>query len=192
MRLWSIQPKSLYEKLNADGIVCCDSSLSENLEFEEFRSAYDWLSDQMCQIIGSPPQGIKYPIWAWHTHGWKHKKPDLRLSEFKRYHEPMVCIELEIPDRDVLLSDEEAWHFVLNNCYCEAATTAEESTIEQQWFESLSEQSKHLAKVESWDRIFDITPQQTDWIAHGRFVQATFWALKKEQIVRVQNFSKRK
>lgn len=191
MRLWSIQPKLLYETLEKDGIIYCNPSLSEHLKFDEFRMAYDWLSEKMRQQIGIPSENIQYPLWAWHTFMWKHKKPDLRLSEFRRYHQPMVCIEAEIPDEDVLLSDEEAWYTVLNNCYCEAATTEIDSNLEHQWFESLSEQGQTLAKLKSWNRIFDITPKDTDWISRGRFIQATFWTLKKEQIIRVQYFSKK-
>ena len=66
--------------------------------------------------VGNPPDGVNYPIWAWHTVDWKHQKPDLAKTEFRKKGN-QVCIELEMPEDKVLLSDEEMWHFVLNDYF---------------------------------------------------------------------------
>lgn len=67
--------------------------------------------------VGEPPVGVIYPIWAWHTLDWQHEKPDFRGTEFRSYRGKHVCIEIEISEDKVLLSDEVEWHFVLNDIY---------------------------------------------------------------------------
>ena len=54
--------------------------------------------------------------WKVHSVYGKHKKSDLRQMDF-RSKEPMVCLEIEKSDDQVLLSDEENWHFVFSNWY---------------------------------------------------------------------------
>lgn len=80
----------------------------------------------MRKRISEPPTGVTYPIWAWHTLEWQHKKPDLRRMEFHSYKEKYVCIETEISADKVLLRDEMDWHFVLNDSYMPWAQNQEE------------------------------------------------------------------
>lgn len=47
--------------------------------YRDFKNAYDWLVVKMEERI-SKLNGVNYPVWAWHTRDWKHKKPDLRES----------------------------------------------------------------------------------------------------------------
>jgi hypothetical protein len=117
MRLWSIQPVMMYDKLVAGKVLHCDPKKSVLVTECGFGPAYDWLAEQMIKRVGPPPAGVKYPFWAWHTVEWQHKKPDLRRMEFRGYSEDQVCIELEVPDRDVLLGNEDMWHLVLNDGY---------------------------------------------------------------------------
>ena len=37
--------------------------------------------------------------------------------------------------------------------------------------------------LESWERIFDIEPYETDFAAKGKFVQATFWKLREKNVI---------
>lgn len=179
MRLWTFQPERVYEILQRDGVFRCDPSLSECITECEFAQAYDWMVEQMKYRIGKPPDGVKVPIWAWHTHDWKHKKPDLRLGEFW-YSSPMLCIEIELPDEQVLLSDEEEWHFVLNNWYLS------EDEQESERIDALSEEEQEKIKPVSWKKIFDVRPIDNGWTRRGCYVQATFWELKKEMVVSVR------
>lgn len=180
MRLWTIQPKTILEIIEEKGQFRCNPKQSELLtEYSStYKPAYNWLVAHMRRRIGRPPVGIKYPIWAWHTFDGKHRKPDLRKAEFKNYSEPMVCIEIEIPDKQVLLSDEEDWHVVLNNIYFADAESGEDFDLEHAWFDSLPRQEQKEIKQKSWEKIFKITSQ-------NRYVQATFWELRKEQIISV-------
>ncbi|WP_369283264.1 DUF3841 domain-containing protein [Oscillibacter sp. GMB15532] len=83
IRLWTIHPKTLYEKLRSEKIFHCVPEQSDWVTEFGFYPAYNWMVEQMCKHIGPPSPGIRYPIWAWHTLEWKHAKPDLRRSEFQ-------------------------------------------------------------------------------------------------------------
>jgi len=179
MRLWTFQPETVYDILIQDGVFHCDEAKSENIVEYGFDKAYGWLAAEMKKRIGAPPRGIKYPIWAWHTINWKHSKPDLRMREFY-FSEPMLCIEIEMPDNEVLLSNEDSWHIVLNDSYY--------SDSEEDWenYESFPLLKQEKTKDASWRKIFDIVPYENEWVCKGRYIQATFWELKKESIVSVR------
>ena len=155
MRLWTIQPQEMYESLQQNGIVHCDPSRSSGLTEMNFQSAYDWMCEQMRQKIGPPPEQVTYPIWAWHTLDWKHQKPDLRRTEFCWQPEHSVCLELEIPEEQVLLSDEERWHFVLNNWYLTNATNEADYNQAEAWFDGLSPEEQQNVRQQSWQHIFE-------------------------------------
>ena len=80
-----------------------------------FVEKYKWLIDQMEKRIGPAPDGVSYPVWAWYIQSWKHKKPDLRIERWANGpgNEQYVCIEVELPDDQVLLSDFDAWCILL-------------------------------------------------------------------------------
>ena len=191
MRLWTIQPEKIFEKLKAGKTVHCDPAQSELLTSCEFSLAYDWMAEQLSRRIGPPPPGVCYPIWAWHTLDWLHQPVNLRLGFFRNYREPMACIELEIPDSDVLLSNEDMWHIVLNDGYYGDCQNEQESQQEDQWFDALPPQEQELVKRASWEKIFDVFPaRETDWDCHGKYVQAVFWELRPDQVVSVRHFAK--
>ncbi|MEA4832796.1 MAG: DUF3841 domain-containing protein [Oscillospiraceae bacterium] len=189
MRLWTIQPKTLYEKLKTVKIIHCDQTKSDLITEWGYSPAYDWLIEQMISKIGTPPEYVKYPIWAWHTVDWQHKKPDLRRREFRGYSEDQVCIEIEIPDSDVLLSDEVMWLYVLNNYYYGNSTCDQMFDTESKWFDSLSPDEQLAAKSKSWKKIFDVFPcGENRQDSAGQYIQATFWELKYDQIQLVRHF----
>ena len=185
MRLWTLQPEWVYEKLKKDGVFVCDPTKSTMLQFYCFEKAYRWITNQMIRQIGPPPAGVSFPIWAWHTTYWKHRKPDLRRTEFRSFSEPMLCIEIEKPDNEVLLSDEENWHFVLNDSYIS------DNEQDDNAFDFLPEQQKEHLKEISWKKIFDISPYEDNRIRKGMFVQATFWVLKFEETIKATIINKK-
>lgn len=191
MILWTIQPLSVWQELNKKGYFICNPKKAENLnesEYYSFKDAYDWLNTQMELRVGKRPNGVQYPVWAWYRRDWKHKKPDLREAAYGKRGEKAVCLEIEIPDNQVLLSDYDYWHFVLNNWFLDNSTSEEEYDKMHDWFDSLPIEKKEKIKLESWNRIFDITPIENDWFSVGRYVQATFWCLKLSQVRKVQFF----
>lgn len=190
--MWTLQPATLYEKLQCEKSIHCLPEQSEWITEYGFGPAYDWMTEQMCKRIGPPPQGVQYPIWAWHTLEWRHAKLDLRLGEFRGYKTPQVCLEIEVPDKEVLLSNEDMWHIVLNDGYYGEACSDEDYEVEERWFDGLPVQVKIEVKRQSWEKIFDVfPPRETPWDCHGKYVQATVWTLRLDQVKAVRYFAGR-
>lgn len=57
-----------------------------------------------------------------------------------------VCIEFEIPDNQVLLSDFNAWHYVLNNSWNDDSKNEEEWEKMQDNFDKLDGETKTKIK----------------------------------------------
>ena len=184
MKLWTIQPVEVIDILNRDGIFRCNPLLSDNYCCRCFKDAYDWLVEEMDKRDIPHPDGLTIPIWAWYERNRKHKKPDLRESGYTTRGEKCVCIELEIQDNMVLLSDFDKWHSVLNNFFVSDAETDEEFDKEFDLYESLTTEGKKKMCVDSWQKIFDISK------GYG-YTQATFWEIRKEMVKKVVYFTAR-
>lgn len=186
MIVWTIQPVEVYNQILEKGYFVCDGRKIDKW----FRKKYKWLSNEMKEKIGKPPKGVTYPVWAWHTRNFKNKRPDLRSSEYGNKGTKSVCIELEIPDNQVLLSDFDAWHFVLNNWYLNTDCWDEETfDKDEEWLNSLSEEQRNIEIEKSWQGIYNLEPKETTWMCRGKWIQATFWELKKEYIKDVKFFT---
>lgn len=182
MRLWHCMPVEVFDKtIELDKPYICDISKSEllnNSEYDSsnFKNAYDWLVSQM-NIKISNPDNIAYPVWAWHTYDGRNKKPDLRRRYFRDMTEPMFLIELEIPDSDVVLSDEPKWCISCLNNMPYFETDAEFETYENK----LNDLEKREFLDNSWHRIFDIKDSD--------YIQACFWQLKPEYVRKIYRFN---
>ena len=107
--------------------------------WDDFSDPYQWMMRQMNKRILSY-EG-EYPIWVW------TERQDLRRSGYFKSGIRGVQLELNIPDEKVLLSDFNAWHFVLNNDSL------------------LIDDEENISKEESWERIFDFDflVNQLEW-----------------------------
>ena len=90
-------PARVYkETIEKMGIYQCDPDKSEVLTWDDsgrqFANAYDWMSRYMAEKIGPPPEGIKYPVWAWYRLRTRQARPDLRWVEFRGAAKEMVLI----------------------------------------------------------------------------------------------------
>lgn len=188
MKLWTVHPYCVYELIQTKGFYRCEPSFSELLDSDEFFTAYDWISKQMKSRIGNPPDGIKYPVWAWHSVNGKHQRPDMRTVDMKVF-KKSALMEIEIPDNQVLLTDFDDWHLVLNDCIYYKANSIPnlsseewdaEAEKEDAYFASLSDEEKTIYKQNSWENIICSEGQPLP-----KYVQATFWELRKDQIKKV-------
>lgn len=186
MRLWTIQPPEAVDIIEKTGRFSCEKEKSEN--YKDFRDAYLWLVEQMDMRKIYHPEGLILPLWAWHTRDWKHKKPDFRTTGLDTPGKRCSCIEFEIDDSQVLLSDYYAWHSVLNNGYLNNSQTEEEWDKENARFDTLSGTEKEKLILESWQNIFDVEPYENDFFPKGKYIQAVFWALKKDMIRDIRYF----
>ena len=119
----------------------------------------------------------------------KHKKPDLRGERwcYGPGEESYACIEFEVPDDQVLLSDFDVWHIVL--CYSLIFESEEESNRQESYYDSLSPEAQKVYKEKNWERVFETTPLDNHWIKRGSWVQATVWELRKDMICDVRFFT---
>ncbi len=186
MKLWTVQPISVLERLEQNQVYRCDESLCGWNDTEEHLQAHQWMARQLEQRVSAPPEGVKFPLWAWHTTYGKHEAPDFRKSMFRRYEDQRVCIELDIPDDKVLLSDYDAWQEVLNDEYIDFALSEEDYRLERANYESLMPEEQLEVKVKSWERAFGILPYRNNWRRIGFFVQACFWEIKLEYVKSVR------
>lgn len=192
MRLWTIQGIEIYEQLQREGIAYCTKpSWGDD---ESFMYAYHWMANQMKQRIGeSPIADIIYPMWAWFQYdSAKSKKPPKSPSSVPEG--ISAYMELEIPEKDVLLSCFGSWHAVLNQCplsgwkklFKQTDLLDKEAGRTLDFNEYPEELQKEIEK--SWEAVFDLDRRDKDvGRAHkrNRSIQATFWALYPEYIVSV-------
>lgn len=184
MRLWTIQPPEILKIIETSGEFVCDPAFSSKV----FSQAYDWLVKQMDAHGIEHPYGLELPIWAWYKTNGKNEKPDLSDSFYGTPGDKMVCIEIEIDDKDVLLSDFYAWHAVLNEVFLDSALTEEEWYLQHNWFDSLAPELQKKVMLESWKDIFNIVPVSNGFIARGQEVQAVFWKITKDMIKSYEYF----
>lgn len=101
--MWTNQPYCVYQQLKRNGIFNCDPHKAILLKENNFQNAYRWMINQMKSKIGNPPKNVKVPIWAWYrSKGYQHCRPDFRWSQD---YEDEVCMEIDIPEKQVLLSE---------------------------------------------------------------------------------------
>lgn len=183
MRVWTVQPYSIYELIQKEGVYRCNPQKSEFIQEWDFVNAYKWISNQMKKRIGNPPKGVECPVWAWYLYEGKNKRPDMRKSDVKVTRKSILW-EIEIPDNEVLLTDEEYWHVVLDDWLYHKANLKDmseeqwekEVEMEDEYFNSLSPEEQKTYKEKSWENII-CSPN-----SNSSYVQATFWELKASQI----------
>lgn len=162
--------------------------------------AYDWLCEQM--VLRGLPRPVQdaYPVWAYRQWGGrKMPRPDLRFACMKHWADGgrHVLMDLEVPEKDVLLSDYDAWHACLNYWYL--ARARESSAFERKcktqgasYYRSkpLPQAQLHEELVGSWQRIFDV--EQASKVLGckkaDQTIQATFWRLEPGHVVRAVEF----
>lgn len=192
MRLYIIQPLKMWQQWQRQGVLHTNADYIDL----DFLPAYRWMAEQMTQRLGLPPTGCELPIWAWYQ--WlnvKRAKPDLRTGGFLPAGQIGVRICLMIDEQQVLLSDFDLWHYVLNQWYL-GTTLADMEAFEVQYGQinnahqtglpTAAQQKIHA----SWQRIFDV-----DWHSPGiadpkpaKSLQATIWEVRLEQVVSCETF----
>ena len=183
MLLWTRQPTKLYEEILRTGKYTFDKT-KEPMR-NDYEQAYLWLEEQM-KSVGIVRKNPDDPlVWAWHTYACEHICPPLDNVDVWTYPRDEVMLEVEVPDDQVMLSDFDKWHDVLNNWYCNSGLNEDDFDREMDWFELLPLKKQEVVKKESWKRIFDTTRFYNGWASNGYYVQATFFGLTKDQIRRV-------
>src|SRR5438270_10978789 len=114
--LWTIQHPDQWKLSESRGYIISDEQYIE----PSFIIAYDWLVSKMNQLQN--PYQAKFPVWAWYRYDDKNRRPDLRSSGHFQKGEKAILIEFETDTNEILLSDFDEWHMVLNSSSDEIKT----------------------------------------------------------------------
>lgn len=127
--------------------------------------------------------------------------PDLRASGHLPSGTAGVRLELEVDPDEVLLSDFDLWHYVLNYWYLPTSASdgnrfqRELAAVGLSFYRSrpLPDAKYHDEIVSSWDRIFAL-----DWSQRGlasprkrKAIQACMWEIRPEMVRRRREFTAR-
>jgi len=204
MLVWTIHSLPVWEKLQHDGCLYGPGPDLVNNEWQ-WRTAYDWMVEQMERRIGPSPKPGIYPLWAWYQWGnATHRRPDLRCRGHLVPGTKGVRLAVEIPPDQILLSDFEHWHFALNYWYS-SHTQAEDEAFDAELAlhgvvrtpdGPLSDPVYHQRILDSWQRIFDLDGVgDPDWDGDEtraqKVIQGTFWQLSLDQVRAVTVFTGR-
>lgn len=181
IRVWTIQPLQVLVRLAEEQVLYADPHQIP----EEFRHAYDWMRDQMWRRIHG--YSGRYPWW-----GWASPCPDLRQSGHLPRGTRGVRLELALAPVEVLLSDFDAWHVVLNHGYL-ALSENEEEEWDQRFETAVPNRLAwpppepwYADILDSWERIFqlEVLTASDYWGAGPRYIQATFETLRLADVRR--------
>lgn len=211
MILWTVQDVAVWRQVEEAGSFTASASRlefppEEDTALHHAHYAYRWMAGQMRKRVGPPPEGVEFPVWAWYKQqGRGDGKPDMRSPQYERG-KACVRMRLDVPDWEVLLSDFSDWHFALNYGYL--SESEEDCEAFDAWRESLGVsfhdvgnwelQSPELAEVRarveaSWERMLGVRPTDEHWGFpwEKRSFQATFWTLRREHVISVEEFVSR-
>jgi len=179
MRLYTVQPKEVIDKVLKNGSFICDPSKSFHLKYPNTQQAYEWMIKKMNSCLKNE-DNIQYPIWAWYKIDGTNELPDFNCGIFSN--STCYLLELEMESEDVLLSDFDNWHIPLNNWYFSLCETDEEFDKEDIRLKRLSPYEFEKEKFASWERVLNVK--------NSYMVQATFWKIKKENIIYIHKIFK--
>jgi hypothetical protein len=193
VRIWTIQPAGLYEKLRAKRVLLVDGRHCDR----SFPHAYRWMIGQMRHRL--PPSPARFPWWGWYRwEGVRRPRPDLRAGGHLRKGQRGIRLELEMDEREVLLSDFNGWHSVLNDSFLSHDEAEDEQFDRQEkrlGFRYGTPRPEPLRSrvLASWERIFDLTGGDPEWRGKvsDRGIQATFWELRLQDVTQVTFYTDR-
>jgi len=198
VKLWSIQDEKGWNEIQTKGVLRAKKEFVD----QDFIEGYDWMRTQIENRVGAPKHSNQYPVWAWYqSFDANRKRPDLRTSAHLPAGTVGYRIEIEKEEKAILLSDFVLWHWPL--CYHDYIADSEKEAID---FEKLKESNDirgflHgcLYKLPeslqekirlSWEKVFDMN-FDLDYYTfpfEEKKIQATFWELRKEEIIKVDRF----
>ncbi|WP_211750289.1 DUF3841 domain-containing protein [Paenibacillus sp. Marseille-Q4541] len=170
MIYWSMQTIEAWEEAQARGYLEGDH------ERAMFPDSYLWMIQQMQKRL--PNFRGEYPIWLW------PKKPDMRSTGHFEGGTKCVRLTMDLDKKDVLISDFDRWHIVLNNGFCS------DNEKEDDDFDN---GKLNITLKESWERIFEFDRYiDTEWVGNGEWLQGTTGRIYLDKVIKVEHFVARK
>lgn len=160
---YTIQTKEAWIQFQKDGYLVG----SKEYVWDEFLEHYHWMMKQM--TIRLPRYKGEYPIWLY-TQFPDHYRYSGRAGL------ECVLLEVELQAEDVLISDFEVWHCVLNHWYA--------------LWDHEDEDHPPLSMEESWERIFELERLQSDpmWETSTPMYQGVTGKIPIDQVRSVTEF----
>ncbi len=203
MRLWTIQSISSYERMLQTGMLTANDQ--QHFSDHNFLNAYAWMSKKMIESNIYPlSNGIEYPVWAWYQWEGKKKRLDMRKGGYAKRGDKIVQLTVDADMKNVLLSDFDLFHYVLNYMYLpldeedDMKFEKEYTSAGYSWgdlsdtqIESEVMLSLRDKIIKSWDRIFDLSKEDDEWLygkQDNKTIQATLWQIKLEQVKKAEIF----
>ena len=184
IKLWTVQPVEVLEIIERDGVYTGNSDkIAECWDGPNgsFMRSYNWLVSEMAK---RGVTGKGYPVWAWYRRNGRFVAPTK-----KKLDKGDVMMELEIDADRVVLTDYDGWHYVLNNDYngypWDRKLTFEEFDAIYDAIDALPADERKKTILDSWQKIFNTKFWRRGESTNGVNVQATFFELRKEDIVNI-------
>jgi hypothetical protein len=196
MLIWHIGWESKFRELASRGRLVRDLSDVP----EDFVSAYGWMRQQMIDRLGLQSNAsVGWPLWGWQQYlNDRQKMPDLRFAGNLPRGTKGVRLWIEKDESEILLSDFELWHYVLNYWYLPMSMRDMdrfELELEKKGYSTSLQKPIPCTKYDdaikkSWGRIFDLDWQVVDIssLRAEKAIQATFFQVELEEVKRVDFF----
>lgn len=164
-KYWTVQSLSAWEQAQQYGFL---EGHSDHIAYPE---PYHWMMVQMTERL--PLYDGSYPVWVW------KEKPDLLQLNHFTGREQCVCLTLSLNPLNVLLSDFQEWHSVLNNTF---------NAVDRAEWDAFQAGRSLLTKEQSWLRIFDLNrPLDTDWSGTPeRRLQGVTGRVRMQQVLKAE------
>lgn len=176
MLVYTQQPFSVWQQVYLTGVyypMPGHESLMKNID-NNWKLAYNWMTNQLASQV-SKPKKATLPIWWW----------PITKNYFPKCDPSNVTILAEIPKTELLASNFELWHFVLNRFYLHSNQneTEDEWNQTENQFDSLPAKKQHQLMLQSWQHIFDLK-ECHDY--HD--IQLVSWNIQSKHVFRVLNY----
>ena len=168
---------------------------------EHFPLPHVWLERRLRECVGAAnDEARSYLELSWYrAQTLARPKPDLR-SKHGLPGQPLYLVELEVPEREVLLVQWRKWLFVLMGCFVPSSQSEDEAFEHLLSVWGFDRDARHYhvpsyfaALIEaSWERLFDIDTELDIWEPpHEQEILGVTWGIKPAWVVSARPFLSR-
>ncbi|QWU14346.1 protein of unknown function [Paenibacillus sophorae] len=169
-KYWTLKTEEVWNEFKKLGYI------EGSEEYALYPEEYKWMMQQMALRL--PEYNGEYPVWLW------LKKPDMRSTSHFESGTKCVRLTVELDEKDVLISDFENWHMVLNDSF---------NADSEDEYEAFYRGELSITKEESWERIFDLNRNiNSNWSGTGEWLQGVTGRITLDKINKVEHFVARK
>jgi len=205
MILHSVITEQEYDILKKEGRLFCDEKKAYlPNSYKVIYLAYEFMANKLNNkySLSNIHKNIKFPRW-----GWQQILGETDMNKVDDYHfvnhpeETTYRLSIEIPNEQVLLSDFDVWHCCLNGFPVFSQKQSDEmdyfvyNVLKKNYSDILVDNSGNIVidnikkKIyQSWNKIFDPTFNDIDYVYEKRTWQGVFWYIDIKQVIDVKSF----